>query len=137
MSNITIDVYVGGDTQTGKKYENCAVLPFDMEEVLDATLDTAAITLQRTEEEVYEPLEEITLVVKDSYGGKLTTTWLVASDSSEEAIPGSGLFNHHLTLIEQTKWLEGFICDDLTVTHKGGNVYTENAQPVVPEETAS
>ena len=121
----------------GVRYLNAAVFPFKFENVLDATLDSATITLQRVRKEIFEPLTIITIVVKSN--GKLgeesfSTEWLVANDSSEESPVGSGLYRHNLTLIEQTKYGEGSICDSTCITHPGGNIYTANAKPVTPVE---
>ena len=118
----------------GVRYLNCAVFPFNFEDVLDATLDSASITLDRLPIEVVEPLTPVTVVIK-SEGAlgeeQLSLDWLVATDVSED----SGLYRHTLSLIEQTKYGEGFIVDSTCVTHPGGNVYTNNAKPVDPEET--
>ncbi len=127
-----IEVYI-----EGVRYLNAAVFPFEFENVLDATLDSATITLERVRKEIFEPLTSITVTVKSEGNlGKeiFSTDWLVANDTSEESPVGSGLYRHSLTLIEETKFGEGFIGDNTCVTHPGGNIYTNNAKPVEPEE---
>lgn len=130
---MTIEFYLDG-----VRYLNCAIFPFNFEDVLDATLDSASITLDRLPIEVIEPLTPITIVIK-SEGAlgeeQLSLDWIVATDVSEEAPVGSELYRHSLSLIEPTKFLEGFVVDSICVTHPGGNVYTNNAKPVEPEET--
>lgn len=122
----------------GVRYLDCAVFPFNFEDVLDATLDSASVTLDRLPIEVIEPLTAITVIVKsDGALGEeqFSTDWLVATDVSEESPVGSGLYRHTLSLIEETKYGEGFIVDSTCVTHPGGNIYTNNAKPVEPVET--
>ena len=127
-----IEVYVDG-----VQYLNAAVFPFGFSEVLVATLDSATITVCRVPNEIIEILTDVTVVVKSDANGEqsFSSDWLVSHDDSVESPVGSGLYNHTLSLIELTKFSEGFIGDSLCITHPGGNVYTENAKPVEPEET--
>ncbi len=131
MSNISIDCTIG-DSIT---YERRADFPFLFENVLDSTLDSATIELTQTSEELYEPLTDIEITMNSKDYEFTRMNWIIEEDYSEESPVGSGLFNHTFSLIEPTKYGEGFICDSLTVTHKGGNIYTNNAQPVTPEES--
>ena len=123
-----IEVYVDG-----VQYLNAAVFPFGFSEVLDATLDSATITVCRVPNEIIEILTDVTVVVKSDANGEqsFSSDWLVSHDDSVESPVGSGLYNHTLSLIELTKFSEGFIGDSLCITHPGGNVYTENAKPVL------
>ena len=118
----------------GVLYNDCAVLPFMFDNILDATLDSATIELERLPMPVIVLLSdvEVSLVSKN---GRKTTSWIVDDDASYETPIGSGLYHHSLSLIEETKYLEGFIVDSLCVTHPGGNVYVLNAKPVEPVET--
>lgn len=122
-------------TVDGAEYENCVVFPYNYEDALDATLDQAALTIQRIPKDIIEPLTDITVTVTDGDGNEFSHDWIVSDDDSYEAPVGSGLYTHTLQLIELTKYGEGFIGDSLCVTFPGGNVYTENAKPVEPEET--
>ncbi|MDE7453629.1 MAG: hypothetical protein K2N22_04395 [Clostridia bacterium] len=127
-----IEVYIDG-----VRYRNCAVYPFNSEDVLDATLDSAMIQLNRVRQEIFEVLTEVTVVVKTHAGGgtqEASTDWIVSHDDSYESPVGSGLYNHSLSLVELTKYGEGFISDSICTTHPGGNIYTDNAKPVTPEE---
>lgn len=122
----------------GVRYLNCAVFSFNFEDVLDATLDSASITVDRLPIEVIEPLTPVSVIIISNGAlgeERLSFDWLVSTDVSEESPVGSGLYRHTLSLIEQTKYGEGFIVDSTCVTHPSGNVYTENAKPVEPEET--
>lgn len=131
MSNITITCKIGDSVS----YEARADFPCLFEDVLDSTLDSATISLTRTNEEIYEPLTDIEITMNSKDYEFTRMNWIIEEDYSEESPVGSGTYNHTLSLIEPTKYGEGFICDSLTVTHKGGNIYTDNAQPVTPEET--
>lgn len=129
----TLEITIGGVT-----YQNCFTYPFNFENVLDATLDSAAITLDRIPVPVFEPLTFVRLsIVTNASGGlkRTSSDWIISSDESYETPVGSGLYHHSISLVEPTKYLEGFICDSLCVTHPGGNIYTDNAQPVTPEES--
>lgn len=127
-------------TIDGKTYENCVVFPFNFENALDATLDSATLQIERVPIEVIEPLTDITVKVQQEEqqdeGYPYTEfDYIVSSDESYESPVGSELYTHFLQLVELTKYGEGFIGDSLCVTHPGGNVYTENAYPVTPKET--
>lgn len=130
---IKLDCKIDGIT-----YENCAIIPFKFQDVLDATLDSAVLELGRVRKEIFEPLTDIgiTLTSNGSLGAQTyETDWLVSTSESYESPVGSGLYHHSLSLIEETKYLEGFISDSICVTHSGGNIYTNNAKPVTPEES--
>ncbi len=118
----------------GVTYRNCVLIPYKFEDVLDATLDTAVLELDRVRRELFPPLTALTLI---SFEGEdeISHDWIVAADDATEIPAGSGLYHHTLSLIELTKYGEGFICDSTCITHPGGNIYTDNAIPVVPDET--
>ena len=122
----------------GQPCDGCAILPFKFMDVLDATLDSATLELDRVSTELFEPLTPVRTVIMSNTeeGGeqKLELDWLVATDDSYESSVGSGLYHHMFSLIEETKFLEGFIVDSLCVTHPGGNVYTDNNHPAKPME---
>lgn len=118
----------------GVTYRNCVLIPYKFENVLDATLDTGVLELDRVRRELFQPLTDLTLIPYDGED-EIQHDWIVAADDATEIPAGSGLYHHTLSLIELTKYGEGFICDSTCITHPGGNVYTDNALPVVPEET--
>lgn len=132
MADISFSVTIGG-----VEYDYCAV-PFKFENVLDATLDTATLQVDRVSANIIPPLTPVNLAVKSNsaWGGEQSVTfeYVVSADEAEESPVGSGLYRHQLVLVEPTKISEGVICDSLCVTHPGGNVYTKNAKPVVPVE---
>lgn len=53
----------------------------------------------------------------------LTKRYIVATDTVNEYPIGSGLYVHDIYFIEETKLLEGYICDSLMFTNPLGNVY--------------
>ncbi len=123
-------------TIDGVAYQGC--YPFNFENVLDATLDSATIILERIPVPVFEPLTTVMVAIVTNASNGLTrnlTDWIIEADESYEAPVGSGLYHHSIALVEPTKYFEGFICDSLCVTHPGGNVYTGNAKPVEPAES--
>lgn len=130
MPQISVQCIIGENTT----YESNSDFPFIFEDVLDSTLDSATIHLTRVNEELYEPLTDVEIRILGEDSVFIQMNWIIAEDYSEESPVGSGLYNHTLSLIEPTKDLEGFVGDSLTVTHSGGNIYTDNAQLVVPEE---
>ena len=69
-----IEVYVDG-----VQYLNAAVFPFGFSEVLDATLDSATITVCRVPNEIIEILTDVTVVVKSDANGEqsFSSDWLV------------------------------------------------------------
>lgn len=128
---ISFEVYINGES-----YTDCALLPFKFSDVLDATLDSATLELERVRKTVFQPLTEVKTIIKSVVDGNelsVEKNWLIFNDESFEAPVGSGLYRHSLALIEETKFLEGFLIDNLCVTHPGGNVFTDNALPVEPE----
>lgn len=50
--------------------------------------------------------------------------FLIASDNGIENSPGSNQFDHEIYLIEQTKYLERFICDSITFTNALGKTFS-------------
>ncbi len=126
---IKSEVYIDG-----KLYRHCVLLPIKFENVLDATLDTATIEIQMLPQELMQPLTPVKIIIEQD-GEKIEQEWIVAADESREAPVNAGTYHHTLTLIEPTKFGEGFLCDSTCITHPGGNIYTDNAIPVVPDET--
>lgn len=132
-----IAVYIDGINYTAK-----LVYPVKLSFLLDDTLDEATIALRHVKREIFEPLLPVEIVVTNtvSWGGNVdkqttkTYQYLVATDECEENPPGSGLYNHDITLIEVTKVTDCIVVDTLTFTNDIGRVYTNSAIPVVPIE---
>lgn len=136
MENIRYEVTIGDEVITN------AIVPFKFMNVLDATLDYAMLEITGVKQATIPPLTQVLVKIysDNAYGGEQVQEfeYLVSTDDSTIAfLPpenSAPRYHHTLQLIEPTKWGEGFNCDNLCVTHPGGNVYTENATPVIPEE---
>ena len=115
------------------------VFPVKLSKILDEQLDEASIALLRTKTPVIHPLTKIIIRIwnNDFPGRDITLNMLVASDYSEEKIVGERLWNHRLMLIEETKFLEGFICRSHRYVNDLGRIYTANAKYIEPVETST
>lgn len=137
MESIQVKGYAEFEEGVKTELDGTVILPFKYRDALDEALDSATIELDRTKMALIEPLIPVTVEITSATGNGTETeemTYIVATDDSFETPVGSGLYHHMISLIEETKYLEGFICDSLCVTHHGGNVYTANAKPVTPVE---
>lgn len=132
-------------TINGTHYTN-AVFPFKYGEFLDEQLDYAVLTLSRVSTEIFAPLTPVTVeIISRGTNGTQTKTknYLIANDDGRETPNGSGFYRHELTLIEETKYLEGFMVESLCVTNAGGrnpnSIYPplENVEFNYGEVTAS
>ena len=99
-------------TINGKEFTNNIPFPIKWNELLDSQLDEASIELLQVEESSFMPLSEAKLEVWNEQDSSrvLTMHYLIASDKADEIPSGSGKFNHSLSLVERTKWLERFVC---------------------------
>lgn len=114
-------------TINGTHYTN-AVFPFKYGEFLDEQLDYATLTLSRVSTEIFAPLTPVTVeVISQGTNGTQTKTknYIIANDDGRETPNGSGFYRHELTLVEETKYLEGFMVESLCVTNAGGRNYTQ------------
>lgn len=114
----------------GHNYAN-AVFPFKYGDFLDEQLDFATLTLSRVSPEVYAPLTPVYITITSNGTNGVQSkekTYLIAEDSAYETPNGSGFYRHELMLIEETKYLEGFMVESLCVTNAGGRQY----QQIIP-----
>ncbi len=132
-------------TINGTHYTN-AVFPFKYGEFLDEQLDYATLTLSRVSTEIFAPLTPVTVeIISRGTNGTQTKTknYIIANDDGRETPNGSGFYRHELTLVEETKYLEGFMVESLCVTNAGGrnpnSIYPplENVEFNYGEVTAS
>lgn len=131
-------VYIDGINRTGK-----TVVPLKGGDFLDERLDEGVLSLRGVKLPPLPPCTPVEIVRKNTlYFGHTdvdtqtdTTQYIVADDTAEEVTPGTGLYNHELSLIEVTKVLELYIVDTLTYTNAIGRTFTDAATPVVPVET--
>lgn len=110
------------------------VFPIKLSKILDEQLDEASIALLRTKTPVIHPLTKIVIRIwnNDFPGRDITLNMLVTSDYSEEKIVGERRWNHRLMLIEETKFLEGFICRSQGYVNSLGRIYTAEAPVIKP-----
>ena len=110
------------------------VFPIKLSKILDEQLDEASIALLRTKTPVIHPLTKIVIRIwnNDFPGRDITLNMLVTSDYSEEKIVGERRWNHRLMLIEETKFLEGFICRSQGYVNSLGRIYTNAKNEVKP-----
>lgn len=90
-------------------------LPLTTSLKLDESLDGSVMVLKGTKiEKAFEPLDLVVI----SYDNREEERWLVAVDTCERQISGEkSFYSHNINLIEETKKLEGVICDTLTFTN--------------------
>lgn len=107
--------------------------PIKWNDLLDERLDEARISVKQMKTESYAPLTDVYIKMIDEKGNEVEKYYVVSNDFSYESPPGSKRYDHEIVLIEQTKYLEGFLCDTLTFTNDLGRNYTANAALVVPD----
>lgn len=111
----------------GVDYTSSCALPFKEQYVLDSALDNGVLNLfEIPRKDVFKPFTPIT-ITKDSD----TYTMYIASDKVTEIV-GSGLYNHDLVLIEETKLLEKKVVDTNTTTQPLVHDYLSLAVKVQP-----
>lgn len=114
------------------------VIPVKFGQFLDEQLDYAIVSLSRVKRHLFKPLTRCRLVINTTteYGGTQTheTEYFVANDNYTESPVGSGIYNHELSLIELTKFLECFPVETLCFTNPNGNDFTRGASAPVLEE---
>ncbi len=99
-------------TINGKEFTNNIPFPIKWNELLDNQLDEMSIELLQVQDRTFKPLSEVKVEIwnEGTPNNKIVNNYMVASDNANEIPSGSGKFNHSLSLIERTKWLERFIC---------------------------
>lgn len=107
-------------------WHNVAV-PVKYGKLLDEQLDYAQVSLMRIKKARFAPLTRAQLIIYDKYGDDETLDYFVADDDCYENPVGSGCYEHTLTLIEPTKWLECFPLETLTFTNPNGNNFEKTA----------
>lgn len=129
-----IAVYIDGINRTPN-----FVYPLKLGNFLDERLDECIISLRLIDEEDFAPLTPVEVQIKNTlYFGSFSETieetsyFVVADDSSHEAILGAGRYNHELYCIEVTKVAECCVVDTLTFTNDLGRSYTGNATYATP-----
>lgn len=111
--------------------------PPKTETLLDERLDMARVDLIGYPGNVFPYMSDVSITFTDYTGATQTEYYLIATDTAEETAVGSGLYNHKIELIEETKYLECFLVDTQTYTNDLGRNYTENAPLAIPVTTGS
>lgn len=110
------------------------IYPIKWANLLDERLDEAYITLKFVPKTLqalpFYPLQKVQLqFISDTE--QVTRTYIVAQDNANENPNGEDFLTHNLYIIEETKELEGFLCDSLTfrnaLVNRYGKKYTINA----------
>lgn len=104
--------------------------PIKWNDLLDERLDEARISVKQMKTESFAPLTDVYIKMIDEIGNEMEKYYIVSNDFSYESPPGSGKYDHEIVLIEQTKYLEGFLCDTLTFTNDLGRFYTKSQAAV-------
>lgn len=137
MANI-VKVEIQNEKGNWCTWKNVAV-PVKFGTLLDEQLDFATVTLLRIKKREFKPLTRarITITSNTTDGGTQSgvINYFVANDDFHEAPVGSGAYNHELTLIELTKFLECFPLETLCFTNPNGNDYTRGASVPVFDAT--
>ena len=107
-------------------YTTHGVSPFKWSGLLDERLDEARVSLKSVSKDLFAPLTPVKITVAIGSAPSQELDYVIASDESQEVPPGSGLFDHELTLIEPTKLLERVTCETLTFQNSLGRTYTSN-----------
>lgn len=129
MSN-TIIFETSKEGSFWKTWKN-VVMPVKFGQFLDEQLDYAVVSLVRVKKKYFEPLTRarLTVISNTEHGGeqRKVIEYFVANDEYVETPVGSGCYNHELSLIELTKFLECFPVESLCFTNPSGNNFTAGA----------
>lgn len=110
-------------------YTSHTIYPLKWGELLDERLDEAYFTLKFIDKvEPFQPLDKVSISIND---GTKIINYYVANDKVDNNPVGSNLYTHTLYVIEETKFLEAFICDTLTFRNALLNRFGENYDAVV------
>ncbi len=119
-------------------YTSHAIYPLKWGELLDERLDEAYFTLKFIDKaEPFQPLDKVIITIVDllEITGTAKATkivnYYVANDKVDNNPVGSNLYTHTLYVIEETKFLEAFICDTLTFRNALLNRFGEKYDAVV------
>ncbi len=110
----------------GEAYTKYVPFPIKWQDLLDEQLDEATLTLLQIDVKNFKPLTEVKIeIYSDGLGLVKTLDMLVLNDKADEIPSGSGKYNHELSLIELTKWLEGFMVRSHGYVNSLGRAYAD------------
>lgn len=115
----------------GKNVTKRVPFPVKWANLLDERLDEARITVQSLSDKLIEPLTPVDIYMEYD-GTMIEKHFLVATDSAREVPIGKRQWDHEMYLIEETKYLEGFICSSISFTNDLGRLYTDGAPLAKP-----
>lgn len=104
---------------------NC-IMPAKYNDHLDEQLDMATVSVFGVTTEIFKPFCKVSISVTGAQRENeptITRYYRLMEDRAEESPVGTGKYRHDLTLIEETKFLEGFLVESLCVTNAGGRNY--------------
>lgn len=104
---------------------NC-IMPAKYNDHLDEQLDMATVSVFGVTTEIFKPFCKVTITAEGAPRENeptITRYYRLMEDRAEESPVGTGKYRHDLTLIEETKFLEGFLVESLCVTNAGGRQY--------------
>ncbi len=127
MSN-SIVFKIENDKGEMKQWKNVSI-PVKYGKFLDEQLDHATVDLVRVKKKEFKLLSKASITIKDA-SDESTEYYLIANDNSFETPVGSGIYNHTLTLIELTKYLECFPLENLCFTH---STYKNGLKGAIPD----
>lgn len=106
---------------------NC-IMPAKYNDHLDEQLDMATVSVFGVTTEIFKPFCKVSISAEGAARENeptITRYYRLMEDRAEESPVGTGKYRHDLTLIEETKFLEGFLVESLCVTNAGGIQYEE------------
>lgn len=118
-------------TIDGIDYTKHVPMPVKWSSLLDERLDEGRLSMRNVPVAIFEPLSEVVITLTDKTDEVTTLTFLVSTDESSEIPVGSGRYNHEISLIEETKKLEGIISESLTYTNALGRDYTTDPKAAI------
>ena len=126
-------------TIDGTDYTKYAPFPLKYSRLLDEQLDESSLSLIRTTQEIFTPFTPVVITMWNASAPTLTRTlnMYVATDESIEMPTGSGMYNHEITLVEQTKLLEGIFPRSHGYVNALARDYSDYTIPAIPNYTYS
>ena len=124
-------------TIDGTGYTKYVPFPLKYSRLLDEQLDEGSLSLIRTTQEIFQPFTPVVITIWNESAPTLTRTlnMYVATDESVEMPTGSGLYNHEITLVEQTKLLEGIFPRSHGYVNALVRDYSDYTLPAIPKYT--
>ncbi|MDE6618522.1 MAG: hypothetical protein K2K13_05820 [Clostridiales bacterium] len=93
-------------------------MPIKWNALLDERLDECRLSVRQVTTELYPIGAQVKITV-----GYTDKDFIISADESVEVPPGSGKYDHELSLIEPTKLLEGIVVESLTFANSLGHMY--------------